>query len=338
MGSNNVTGGNVDAGMEHRFSRVLTMLQARAVCHVVVRCEEHAHARTPDSRTPDARTLDTRAGGEGNTSERPEPLDGADVVAVLLPHCPSGADDWMLVDLAVASGGTVLVDPSTCPPEPGQLKTGKLETGKLEALFRLTSGRVRPGTVGGERMAAATLSVSRPPMSRRGMLARRPPEPVVPHPSGDPRARLVDSLRALGGDQVHGGAPALALDAAACIACGVCVKACAHDALELGTAQGRTTLVQYPDRCQGDQTCVVSCPSQVISVVDHHDWTTVLAGRPLPIARLATTTCDRCRITIPAGRSTCQSCAERAEDPFGVHLPPHLMDRIPAKYHDRLRG
>ena len=305
--------------MEHRFSRVLTLLQARPVCHVAVRCEQHADivATAPPEAVPSAATID----------EDTLVLDDGEVVTVVLSQCPAATADWMLVDLAAASGGTVLVDAGTCPAE-----------AQLGALSRLTSGRVRGGVLGADRRAVATLFVSRPPMSRRGILARRPPEPVVPHSSDDPRARLVDSLRALGGDQVQGGAPALELDAAACIACGVCVKACAQDALELGTAGGRTTLVQHPDRCRGDQTCVVSCPSQAISVVGHHDWATVLAGRPLPIARLATTTCERCQITIPVGRSTCQTCAERAEDPFGVHLPPHLMDRIPVKYHDRLKG
>lgn len=300
----------MSTGLEQRFSRVLSMVRARATSHVLVSCQEHR----------DAPAVDLAA--EPDVVE----VDAVDVVEVVLSQCPGQTPDWMLVDLAVAGGGIVVVDQQRCPGSGA----------RVVDLARLTAERVRPGVV--DRRVVVSLSVARPPMSRRGILSTRPPEAVVVHDQEDPRSRLVESLRSLGGDQVCGSAPALELNASACIACGVCVRACAHDALELGTAGGCTTLVQHPDRCQGDRTCVSACPTTAIEVVGHHDWTTVLAGHPLPLARLATTTCSRCHITMPEGRALCQACGERAEDPFGVHLPPRLMDSLPAKYRERLGG
>ena len=308
----------MDSGMQHRFFRVLTLVQARATCHVVVRCEEHSGREAVVAEKVAAEAMGMPDGDDT--------FDDAEIVVVVLSECPAQAAEWVLVDLAVAAGGTVVVEVGQCPTA----------AAKFEALARLTAGRVRAGSVASERQIVATLRVSQPPMTRRGILARRAPEPVVVHASDDPRARLVDSLRALGGDQVEGRAPALELDASGCIACGVCVKACPHDALELGTAGGRTALVQYPDRCQGERDCVVACPSQVISIVGHHDWGSVLAGRPLPLARLSTSTCQKCRSLIPQGTTLCAACAARADDPFGVHLPDHLRDRLPAKWRDRL--
>ncbi|MGA4670161.1 4Fe-4S dicluster domain-containing protein [Propionibacteriaceae bacterium Y1923] len=285
-----------------RFTRVLAALAARPDCHVLVDCGDHPVTAADD----------------------PVEVGDAEVVRVVWPQCPTAAPDWMLVDLAVAAGGSVVVEAGGC----------ESDSSGVADLAGLTGGRVQPGSI--DAAPVAVLSVAHPPMSRRGMLGRAPAA-VVEHADPDPRARLVESLRAMGGD-VGGRSPALELDASACIACGVCVKACPHDALDLGTADGRTTLVHYPDRCRGEQACVASCPSRVMEVRGQHDWATVLAGRPLPLARLATTTCQKCRGTIPQGRTMCQACSDRARDPFGTHLPDHLLDSLPAKYRDRLRG
>ena len=304
----------MDAGSAHRLGVALAWIQENAGCNVLVTCAGHE-------------IVDAAPGVPANPADAaPQiPDDSRPVVSLELEGCISRTEPWILVDLAVASGGTVLLDTAPCPsPDPDA----------LERLGQLTDGRVQVGTT--SRKPGAALHLTHPPMSRRGIFRRGTSMPVVEHLSDDAQDRLVDSLRALGVGEVPGKAPALQLLVDGCIACGVCVKACPHDALELGTASNRSTLVHHVDRCQGERVCVAQCPSQAISVIGHHDWQPVLAGRPLPLARLATTTCQKCRSLIPQGQKLCAACAARAEDPFGVHLPDHLRDKLPAKWRDRL--
>lgn len=313
----------MDEAEQRRWANVFRWLREQTGRDLVVRC--------PDPHEDDAEHAGLAPGAEGElgaaaaAAGQDQDGPGSPVVEVVPEHCLGETQAWQLVDLAIAGGATVVVE--ACP------KSDPAELGRLQAL---TAGRVRLGEV--TTAPVARLQVAHPPVSRRGMLRRVAADPVTVHESDDPRQRLVESLRSLGVGEAPGEAPGLVLDAAACIACGVCVKACPHDALEMATAAGRTTLVQFPDRCQGERACVAACPSQVITVGGHHDWSAVLAGRPVPLARLATTRCTRCQITIPQGRDLCQPCADRVRDPFGVHLPDHLIDKLPATYRDRMRG
>lgn len=250
---------------------------------------------------------------------------GGPFVRVTTDGCLALTPSWLAVDLAIAAEAEVVV--RLCPAAARTV---------WDRVAGITAGRVRPGALVGE--PAAVVHLSHPPVSRRGILRPLADKPVVPHDSDDPQERLVESLRLLGVGDAPGRAPGLALAVSGCIACGVCVRACPHDALELGTAGTRSTLVQHPDRCQAEQACVAACPETAISVTGHHDWATVLAGRAVPLARVATTACEKCHAAIPHGWTMCEACARRTEDPFGWHVPDHLVDKLPARLRDRLAG
>ncbi|MGA4506973.1 4Fe-4S dicluster domain-containing protein [Propionibacteriaceae bacterium G1746] len=312
----------MDEAALHRWQLVLGWLGENPGRDVLVCC---THATPlPTGRTP-ART--------------PEVLEAVHPVIVRLEGCANDVPPWALVDLAIAGGATVLVDTGTCMAP---------DVAALERLETLTGARVRRGAIGAEP-PAVTLSLAHPPVSRRALL-RRHDETGVPvavaHVVDDPAQRLVESLRALGAGGGAGGAaglsrqasPATRLEVSGCIACGVCVRACPHDALELRTASGTSTLVQHPDRCQGDLACVTHCPSDAVTAAGTLDWGVVLAGRPLPLARLATTACSRCGDRIPDGRTLCEACARREAEPFGWHVPEHLRDKLSPEWQRKLRG
>lgn len=245
-------------------------------------------------------------------------------VHVILESRLGEAAEDVLVDLLVASGGERLVI-AACECSPAS---------RFARLESLTSGRITCS----ESVAfpAQRLEVARPPVSRRGMFRPRAAAPVVEHVAEDAQGRLVESLRALGVGDAPGESPALQLAVQGCIACRVCVRSCPQDALELRTASGRTTLAQHPDRCLGDRDCVASCPVDAISVAGHLGWEPVIGGRPIPLARLETRECDRCRAVIPRGQSHCDPCRRRVAEPFGTHLPEHVRAALPQHWRDRL--
>lgn len=130
----------------------------------------------------------------------------------------------------------------------------------------------------------------------------------------------------------------LALAADGCVACGVCVQACPHDALDLRTTRDQSVLLHHPDRCRGERACVTACPVDALSVTGPLPWQPVMAGSPLPLARLATRACDRCGATIPRGAAMCEPCQRRDERPFGWHVPDAVRAAMPERWRDRFDG
>lgn len=302
-------------------------LQQRARVGVVLRCD---HADTPDrpafrSDAPEPPELVDDSGPGSELSGVPS----IDWVLVVLDGCLGDREPATLVDLAIASGGPLVMDVAGCQ---------RLKVTEVEYLTAVSGGRVRASQ--SPPRASQRVELAHPPVSRRGLL--RADQSVVPvaHRAADPQGRLVESLRVLlpPGTEVPGPAPGLALAAAGCIACGVCVQACPHDALELKTVAQQSLLAHHADRCRGEQQCVTHCPVDALTVVGPQSWTPVLAGRPLPLARLATTRCERCRATIPLGTTMCEPCRRRTERPFGWHVPDAVRDQLPAKWRDRLDG
>ena len=247
-------------------------------------------------------------------------------VVVRLDQCLADVARHRLVDLAVASGGDVVVAYDACADTP--------ENASAEALARLTGGRVRARTTPVAPSDPTTLvDVAHPPVSRRQLL-RGTPAGRDADESGDDETRLLASLRALGVEPVDVPSPGPVLQVEGCTACGVCVRACPHQALELRLAAGLGTLLHRPDRCRGEQQCVATCPEQDVRAVGQQPWPVVLAGEALPLATLSTGACRRCGATIPrtSPGDLCGPCAQREREPFGWRVPEHLRDRLPERW------
>lgn len=124
--------------------------------------------------------------------------------------------------------------------------------------------------------------------------------------------------------------PARQLLVDACTACGVCVRACPHDALRLLHDDGVSLLLHAQSACRGELACMEFCP--VAAITD--------AG-PIPLLQLwdepeaeltavASTQCPRCRTRhTGAPDSYCPTCEFRTSNVFGSALPPGF--RPPAR-------
>lgn len=270
--------------------------------------------------------------------DAPADAAGAGATALRLAGCLADLPAHRLVDLALASGGSVVAAHDACP--------AAAALPHLEPLPALTGVRVtvraqtpEPG------QPAVVVDEAQPPVGRR-FLVRRPTEPpVIEHAAdSDDQARLVASLRALGvlgvpdGTTDAGAAPGVALDVTGCMACGVCVRACPHDALALTHTADVSTLTQRPDRCHAEGACAAACPEHAIRLGEPHAWATALAAEPVAVARLRTRACGRCgtRITVDRPGGLCALCARRRTEPFGWDVPDAVRDRLPEHLRRRL--
>ncbi|MGC3954768.1 MAG: 4Fe-4S binding protein [Propionicimonas sp.] len=117
--------------------------------------------------------------------------------------------------------------------------------------------------------------------------------------------------------------PAHKLVVAGCTACGVCVQACPHDALQLSHTDRASTLSQARDTCRGELACVRLCP--VAAITDAGGLTLQELWREprAVLATVATATCPRCRTRHPGpAGSLCPTCDFRSHHAFGSALPP----------------
>lgn len=186
------------------------------------------------------------------------------------------------------------------------------------------------------------LDAARMPVPRRQLLGLRSgptrtlPDQLVPAPR-----RLHAALAALLPLDVRAGLDAAAVPDAAvrlgaqgCTACGVCVRACPTDALNLQSFGGTTgstlvtSLLHDPVSCDGCRRCVEMCPADVLTVTGTWGTSAVLSlverPEPAPVASLSTTECLRCRTRFPTtdAANLCPVCTFRSQNPFSSSLPP----------------
>lgn len=239
---------------------------------------------------------------------------------VRLDECLAHVEAYRLVDLAQAAGSVHL--------DLGDCRAARARP-ELAALAHLV-GDGRLGLEVPEGLPAGALAdVARPPVSRRSALGLRRAEAALHPASSDAHQRLLESLAVAGVDDASVSSPALALEATGCIACGVCVQACPHDALSLTHAGGLSTLTHDPSQCHGERACITHCPAQALSSPAPLPWQAALEEGTTTLTTVNTTTCRRCRSRFPDdGDHTCPHCRARSADPFGVHLPPEVLDRL----------
>lgn len=121
----------------------------------------------------------------------------------------------------------------------------------------------------------------------------------------------------------------LVLRTSGCTACGVCVKACPTDALELshletGTDRRITTLSEYDSKCIGCRQCVELCPVDAFTVGGATTWQTRLGeGSRRPLETVPTMRCEKCKTFFPMreGGTLCKTCRATRDNPFAVRWP-----------------
>ncbi len=182
------------------------------------------------------------------------------------------------------------------------------------------------------RRSGPVFEMSRPSVSRRSLFGVRSRCEAPFDLSGDEAARGVAALRILhreGRLRLDLAAPApadsvaIAMHAVGCTACGVCVRACPHDALELVETNGISVLRHHQDTCRADQQCVRLCPETALSVIGQLTLSDLVECAPVELARVATVTCPRCRVRHPAtDGELCATCQFRTANPFGSQMPP----------------
>ncbi|QOQ38980.1 4Fe-4S dicluster domain-containing protein [Trueperella pecoris] len=111
-----------------------------------------------------------------------------------------------------------------------------------------------------------------------------------------------------------------------CTACGVCVQACPHSALELVHDAGGSVLWQSADSCRGEQACVRLCPVDAMWVQGPTRLADLLDEPRRRIGIVESKRCGRCGARHPASDGElCQVCTFRAANPFGSVLPSNGM-------------
>lgn len=183
-----------------------------------------------------------------------------------------------------------------------------------------------------------SLAPHRVPLDRRGLLGltrRSLPTWPMHDSAADDHARLLTALRAAGFTPLGSSTQGLALAAAGCTACGVCIQACPHDALTLSIDGTEASLMHAPGLCQGDQQCVTLCPVDALTVEGFLSWAEEIEGTPRPLTTMDIAVCQRCRARFPAqqGNLLCDSCRIRRSNPFGSHLPAEAIELLRTRSH-----
>ncbi len=163
-----------------------------------------------------------------------------------------------------------------------------------------------------------------------------PPAQPQPRPSADVNP---------GADAPHTSPPdvpagpastAAELSVSGCIACGVCVRACPHEALHLEHIGDTSTLSHDRESCRSEHRCIDLCPVDAIAATGAVPIGDVL-GEPVRIlAKITTAPCERCGARYRAGDDTlCAACRFRAENVFGSALPPGVAEKLAASLRRR---
>ncbi|WP_160149038.1 4Fe-4S dicluster domain-containing protein [Arcanobacterium ihumii] len=108
------------------------------------------------------------------------------------------------------------------------------------------------------------------------------------------------------------------LGVTACTACGVCVRACPHDALEMVDREKSSVLLHHVDLCRNENRCVSLCPEQGIWVQGEVTLSDLLEDKTKKLFTVTTARCEKCGARHPENEgSLCKVCQFKELSPFG---------------------
>lgn len=185
---------------------------------------------------------------------------------------------------------------------------------------------------GRARLDVPAGAVTPEPTPAPAMVATEPtpaPETVTTGPTS---AGAAAPAAPAGAEQDGTATPGLRLMVEGCVACGVCVHACPHDALVLEHVGETSTLSHDREACRGELECVALCPVGAMSSDGALSLVEVLDDAHVMLAEVTTAACVRCRARHPAAEGElCQTCSFRGANAFGSSLPPGVAARLAAR-------
>lgn len=279
--------------------------------------------------------------------DAPLPAVARGTVVVRLLGCL--ADTGVGLPAQLLASGVGAVEAGPCPSRPDEAAA------HVAGWRRVLSERVRPHAAPRRlrRGRPVVLVLGAVPLPRRVLLGLGMRDASPLDLDLDDAARTLVALRLLGadtrlaaarppttdGDLPTGpeptsgpagpGSAAAALAVDGCVACGVCVRACPHDALVLEHEGGTSTLRHAREACRSELECLRLCPAGAFSTSGPVPLADVLTEPLVTLAEVATAACTRCGARHPSdGGSLCPTCRFREGNAFGSSLPPGLAARL----------
>lgn len=278
-------------------------------------------------------------------------------VGLRIPGCLAQAELALPAQLLACGVTQVLL--ADCPESPEAVAS---QRSAWHQLFPEVSPDPAPRPARFHR-TGAIFDLARPAFSRRSALGLRAPRTLPLDTELDDQFRTVQALRilrdqgrtrtaatvaasvAVESTDAHSPVPqtsapqpvatessvAVELRADGCTACGVCVRACPHQALSLIHIDGKTRLRHNTDLCRSDQSCVGLCPESALSVITELSVTDLADRGAVELATIDTRVCARCGDRHSDTRSElCPPCRYRSENAFGSYLPPAVQAQLDA--------
>lgn len=176
------------------------------------------------------------------------------------------------------------------------------------------------------RHTVASAQASAMPLSRRALMFG----------VNEPEASQLALLQAIWEQRRSDGpveAPAIALSASSCTACGTCVRICPAEALELQSGTGQELLLDGTS-CIGCRQCIHYCPASALSASGGLTFNEIFSTpQPQILVRMLSARCKRCGSVFGfpvddnetgAAPEFCPVCTARMASPFGSVLPGGL--------------
>lgn len=269
-------------------------------------------------------------------ADAPVPRVGRRTVVVRLEGCVR--DVGIGLPAQLLASGVAAVEVLPCPAAPDAAAEQVASWGDV------LPGGVRPFTPPRRgRSRPEILSLGHVPLPRRTLLGLGLRDTTALDLDLDDAGRTLAALRLLeesgrarprdaGGpadERTAAAAAAARLLVDGCTACGVCVRACPHDALVLDHSDGVSTLTHLREQCRSELDCVRLCPADAFSSPGPLALAELLEEPVAVLAQLTTAACERCGAAHPAGEGgLCPTCRYREGNAFGSALPPAVLARL----------
>ncbi|ADH92957.1 4Fe-4S dicluster domain-containing protein [Arcanobacterium haemolyticum] len=254
---------------------------------------------------------------------RPRPRD----VAVTWDTCLASASSGTVAQLLAVGVDHVYVNHCGCAEQ------------RFTSWESITPGRVSMYVPGRRSLrSGVSLRLTEVPLPRRAVFGLAISAPISF--DDDDQDRTLHSLEVLGlgeeaSSRLTDQPQSLVLQASGCTMCGVCVKACPHDALAIEPAKENSTsrmagsrLIYAVDACRGCNRCIDLCPVSALESHGPESWENVRARTLRVLAQQVMATCESCGAPVQdPSKSLCALCEYRQEHPF-ESVPLDMMRQL----------